>query len=91
MHSKITFNKQSNDLLSVWVADAIAPAYMHILCIALRYNKPNKLENYKSILFVTLFNKTRALVLFLGFQYFELQNIYIDIRIPIFSSEFVHT
>ena len=35
-----------------------------------------------------------ASVLFLGFQYFELQNIYKripnHIRIPIFSSEFVH-
>ena len=29
------------------MADVIASAGMHILCIALRYNKPNKLENYK--------------------------------------------
>ena len=32
--------------LSVLAADAISPAGMHILCIAMRYNKPNKLENY---------------------------------------------
>ena len=46
---------------------------MHILCIALRYNKPNKLENHKSILFIM---KTSASVLFLEFRYFELRNIY---------------
>ena len=44
---------------SVWAADAIATASIHILCIALRYNKPDKPENHKSILFIT-FNKTRA-------------------------------
>ena len=32
----------------------IAPAGMHILCIAVRYNKPNNSENHKSILFITL-------------------------------------
>ena len=31
----------------MWAADAIAPASMHILCIAPRYNKPNKPENHK--------------------------------------------
>ena len=40
------------------------------------------------------FNKISASVLFLGFRYFELQNIYKQIsnhiRISIFSSEFVH-
>ena len=40
------------------------------------------------------FNKTSGSVLFLGFQYFELRNIYKripnHIRIPIFGSEFVH-
>ena len=35
----------------MWVANAIAPAGMHILCIALRYNKP---ENHKSMLFISL-------------------------------------
>ena len=54
----------------MWAANTIPPASMQILCIAIRYNKPSKSENCKSILF---FNKTRALVLFLGFQYFELQ------------------
>ena len=61
---------------------------MHILCIAMRYNKPNKFENHKSNLFI---NKTSASVLFLEFRYFELRNIYkrnpSPIRIPIFSSE----
>ena len=41
------------------------------------------------------FNKTRASGLCLGFQYFELRNIYEQIlnrilRIPIFSSELIH-
>ena len=72
----------------MWVANAIAPAGMHILCIVMRYNKPNKLEvSY----LLHLFNKTSASVLYLEFQYFELQNIYkripSPIRIPIFSSE----
>ena len=56
----------------------------------MRYNNPNKLENDKSILFIT---KTSASVLFLEFRYFELRNIYKQIpspiRIPIFSSELV--
>ena len=53
----------------MWVANTIAPAGMHLLCIALRFNKP-------SITKVSyFFNKNRASVLFLGFQYFELQNI----------------
>ena len=50
----------------------IAPAGMHILCITLRYNMPNKSENHNLLHF---FNKTRASVLFLGFQYFELHDI----------------
>ena len=49
----------------------IAPASVHILCIALRYNKPNKPENHMSILFNTFFDKTRASILFLRFQCFE--------------------
>ena len=53
--------------------DTIVPAGMHILCIALRYIKPNKSENNYLLRF---FNKTKASVLFLGFRYFELQNIY---------------
>ena len=56
---------------------------MHILCIALRCNK---LENHYLL---CSFNKTSASVLFLGFRYFELQNMYKRIpnciRIPIFS------
>ena len=40
----------------MWATDGIAPAGMHILCIALRYNKP---ENTKVLRF---FNKIRALV-----------------------------
>ena len=62
--------------------------YVHILCIALRYNKPNKPENHN------FFNKISASVLSLGFRYFELRNIYKQIlnriRIPIFSSEIIH-
>ena len=64
---------------------------MHILCIPMRYIKPNKLENHKSILFITFFDKSSASVLFLEFRYFKLRNIYKQnlspIRIPIFSSE----
>ena len=51
------------------MADAIAPASMHILCIALRYNKPN------ITYFLHFFNKTRASVLSLGFRYL-LRNIH---------------
>ena len=73
------------------MADAIAPAGMHIQCIAMRYNKPSKLENHKGILFITFLNKTRASGLFLESRYFELRNIYKQIpsplRIQIFSSE----
>ena len=36
----------SNNYLSEWAANTIVPAGMHILCIALRYNKPNKSENH---------------------------------------------
>ena len=58
----------------------------------MRYNKPNKLENHKSNLFLLrFFNKTSASVLFLEFRYFELRNIYkrnpSPIKIPIFTSE----
>ena len=67
---------------------------MHILCIALRYDKQNKPENHKTSYLLCFFNETSALVLFLGFRYFELQNIYKrilnHIKIPMFSSEFVH-
>ena len=70
-----------------------APAGLHILCIAVRYNKPNKPEKYP-IYYACFFNKTRASVLFLGFCYFELKDIYKQIvnriRIPMFSSEFLH-
>ena len=44
---KITFNECL--MVSAWAADFIAPA---ILSIALRYNKSNKPENHKSILFI---------------------------------------
>ena len=61
---------------------------MHYLCIAMRYNKPNKT---KAIYLLRFFNKTSASVLFMEFRYFELRNIYKQnlspIRIPIFSSE----
>ena len=60
-----------------WAADAIAPAGMHILCIALRYNKPNKFSNITKVSFsLRFFNKPKASFLFLGFQYFKIQNIY---------------
>ena len=75
----------------MWAAGAIAPAGMHIQCIALRYNKPSKLENHKASYLLRFFNKTCASVLFLEFRYFELRNIYKRIlsplRIQIFSSE----
>ena len=71
-----------------WAAEAIAPAGIHFLCIAMIYKKPNKLENHKSNLFSS---ETSASVLILEFLCFELQNIYKQnpnpIRIPIFSSE----
>ena len=58
---------------------------MNNLCIALRYNKPNKLT--KVFFLLRYFNKTRVSVLFLRFPYFELRNIYkrfrIRVRIPI--------
>ena len=66
------------------MADTIAPAGMHILCIALRYNKPNKLTKVSYLL--CFFDKTRASVLFLGFQYLELQNIYKHITNSVVSS-----
>ena len=55
----------SNNSLNVWASNIIALAAMHILCIALRYNKPNKSENHNSILFLCLVNKTRTSILFL--------------------------
>ena len=45
--------------ISAWAANIIASAGMHILCIALIYNKTS--------LKITVFILTRALVLFLGF------------------------
>ena len=75
----------------MWAADAIAPAGMHILCIAMRYIKPNKLENHKASYLLRFFDKTSTSVLLLEFRYFELRNIYKQIPspiiIPIFSSE----
>ena len=59
------------------MADTIAPAGMHILHRALRYNKPNNLfKTTEVFLLLRFFNKTRTLLLFLGFQYLELQNNY---------------
>ena len=57
------------------MVDTIAPAGMYILCIALRYNKPNKSEIINVSYLLCFFNKTRASVLFLGFPYFELRDI----------------
>ena len=57
----------------------------------MRYNKPNKLENHKSILYYVSLIKLALRFFFLEFQYFELQNIYKRIpsplRIQIFGSE----
>ena len=39
-----------------WAADTIAPAGMHVLCIAMRYIKSNKLENHKTIQFITFYS-----------------------------------
>ena len=44
--------RKSNNQLSAWASDTITFACMHILCIALRYNKPNKSENHKNIQFI---------------------------------------
>ena len=56
-------------------------------------NKPNQLLIPKVSFLLRFFYKTRASVLYLGFRYFELRNIYkrikIRVRIPIYSSEFV--
>ena len=65
---KITLSEHLMINLSVLVADTIVPAGMHILCTALRYNKPNIKKAF--------FFKKLELVLFLGFQYFELRNSY---------------
>ena len=43
MHGNNNFEQTFNVYLTVWAADTIAPAGMHILCIAQRYNKPNNL------------------------------------------------
>ena len=58
-------------IIQMWVADIIAPAGTHILCIAL--SQKNLKITKVSYVFI---NKTRSSVLFLGFQYFELRNIY---------------
>ena len=59
------------------MANAIVPASMHILCIALRYLiSQTSLRITKVSYLLRFFNKTRALVLSLGFHYFELRNIY---------------
>ena len=38
---------------SVRVTDIIIPAGIHFLCIALRYNKPDKSKTHKNIPFIT--------------------------------------
>ena len=58
------------------MANIIAPAGMHILCIALHYIISQTSLNILFITFIYLSHLFKALVLFLGFQYFELQNIY---------------
>ena len=53
--------------VSAWAANAIAPASMHILCIALRYNSQTSLKITKVSYLLRFFNKARASVLSLGF------------------------
>ena len=57
MNERLTIN-----YVSAWAADTIASADMHILCIALRYSKPKKPENHKSIYLLRFFNRTSASV-----------------------------
>ena len=54
----------------------ITPAGMHILCIVLRYNKPNRSKNLKNPIYC--FTLTKLELSFVGFCYFELRNIYIS-------------
>ena len=72
---------------------------MHILCIALRYNKPNITKVFFLLLyfnsFYYFFNKTRALVLFLRFPYLNYKIFINDFEFvwefhSVYSSEFVH-
>ena len=71
----------------MWAADTIAPAGMHILCIAHEIINQTNFKITKVFFILRYFNKTRASVLFLGFPYLELGNIYkqflIRVRIPI--------
>ena len=52
---KTSMSLKRKCISSMWVANSIAPTGMHILCIALRYNKPSKSENHEIILFITFF------------------------------------
>ena len=58
---------------------------MHTLCIVLKY-KPNKPKITKVSYLLCLFTKIRASVLFLGFQYFELQIIYQEFQYSVVCS-----
>ena len=63
MYNKNNFKLMYNDKSNAWATDTIAPAGMHILCIALRCYKPNKSEKHKiPYLLCFLNNKTRASV-----------------------------
>ena len=52
LENRLTVAITMNERLSTWATGTIVPTGMHILCIALRDNKPNKSENHKSILFL---------------------------------------
>ena len=56
------------------------PTLLHllvcILCIALKYNNPKSLKITKVSYLLHFFTKTRAL----GFRYFELQNIFNELK-----------
>ena len=54
MCSNNNFEQTSNNLLSAWEADTISPTGMHILCIALRYNKSENHIYYTSLIKVEL-------------------------------------
>ena len=53
----LNFERLIINYVSSWAADLIAPATMHILCIALRYDKSNKSKTTKVFNLLCLFVK----------------------------------
>ena len=58
MQSNNNFEWKSTNQLTPWAADVIVPPGMHILCIAMRYNKPKKPEILKMFNLLRFFNET---------------------------------